>query len=154
MTADEPDSRAQLTIFTAEEQAFIETHRVARLATADARGVPHVVPIVYAFVERRFYFVVDDKPKKTRKGLRRLRNIAENRNAALVIDDYSDDWTQLAYLLVRGEAEQVEDGSEYAAVLAVLRRRYPQYRSMPLVMATHPMVRITPRQRHFWKAED
>ena len=139
-------------IFTAEQRAFAECHRVARLASADAAGAPHVIPICYALVGNHLYFVVDDKPKRTRTGLKRLRNIAENPRVALVIDDYEEDWTRLAYLLIQGEATPVADGAEYARGLEALRRRYPQYRRMRLAIATHPMIRIAPQRAHLWRA--
>jgi PPOX class probable F420-dependent enzyme len=134
------------------ERAFAEGHRVAHLATADAAGAPHVIPICYAVVREAFYFVVDEKPKRTRTALKRLRNIAANPRVALVIDDYDEDWKQLAYLLVRGRAAVVADQAEYTAGLDALRERYPQYRAMPLASATHPMVRIVPEYRHLWRA--
>src|SRR5882724_12391580 len=113
---------------TNEEHAFAEHHRVAHLATADAAGAPHVVPICYALLEDAFYFVIDEKPKRTRTGLKRLRNMAENPQVAVVIDDYEEDWTRLAYLLIQGTAEQVDDRDEYDSALSALRARYAQYR--------------------------
>jgi PPOX class probable F420-dependent enzyme len=138
--------------FSDADRAFAERHRVAHFATADATGAPHVIPICYALIGDVFYFVVDEKPKRTRTGLKRLRNIAANPRVALVIDDYDEDWTRLAYLLVRGRAAVVEESAEYATVLAALRERYPPYRTMPLASDTHPMVRIVPEHRHFWNA--
>ena len=139
-------------ILSPDARAFADRHRVAHLATADDAGAPHVIPICYAMVGADFYFVVDDKPKRTRTGLKRLRNIAANPQVALVIDDYDEDWTRLAYLLVHGAAVVVADRDEYAVALAALRERYAQYRSMPLAFATHPMVRITPVRSHLWRA--
>jgi PPOX class probable F420-dependent enzyme len=130
---------------------FILSHSVARLATADKGGQPHVIPFCYAFDGARFYFVVDEKPKRqTGKPLKRVRNILENPQVALVIDDYADDWTQLAYVLVSGTAALVEDQEEYARALVLLRDRYPQYRLMNLTFARNPMVRITPTKVHTW----
>jgi PPOX class probable F420-dependent enzyme len=139
-------------LLSPEVCAFAERHRVAHLATADATGAPHVMPICYALTGGCFYVVIDDKPKRTRTGLKRLRNIAANPQVALVIDDYDEDWRRLAYLLVQGHAAVVEDPAEYAGALAALRARYTQYRSMPLGFATHPMVRITPARLHLWRA--
>ncbi len=135
-----------------DERAFAKRHRVAHLATADVGGVPHVIPICYALVGDHFYMVIDDKPKRTRTGLKRLRNMAANPRVALVIDDYDEDWARLAYLLVHGQAALVIEGDEYARGLAALRARYPQYRAMPLVIATHPMLRITVTSTHSWRA--
>jgi PPOX class probable F420-dependent enzyme len=139
-------------MFTDEERAFIDKQRVAHLATADTDGSPHVVPIVYALVEGSFYFVIDEKPKKSRHNLKRLRNIAVNPRVAVVIDRYDEDWSRLGYLLVRGEATVVTNDNVYARVLEELRRRYPQYRQMSLKMDTNPMVGVAPFVKHFWLA--
>jgi PPOX class probable F420-dependent enzyme len=139
------------TTLSDDDRAFAERHRVAHLATADATGVPHVIPICYALVDEAFYFVIDEKPKRSRN-LKRLRNIAANPRVALLIDDYDEDWTRLAYLLVQGRAAQVDSPTEYAAVLAALRARYSQYTAMALAFVTHPMVRITPLRTHRWHA--
>jgi PPOX class probable F420-dependent enzyme len=88
---------------TSTECAFIDRHRVAHLATADARATPHVIPIVYARADDEVYFIVDEKPKRTRAGLKRLLNIAQNNKVAFIVDDYDEDWTRLAYLLIQGE---------------------------------------------------
>lgn len=130
---------------------FILSHAVARLATADKNGQPHVIPFCYAFDGERFYFVVDEKPKRqTGKPLKRIRNMLENPQVALVIDDYSDDWTQLAYVLVSGSPQVVDDEAEYATALALLRDRYPQYRTMLLSFARNTMVRISPNKILAW----
>lgn len=139
-------------ILTNAVRRFAERHRVAHLATADAAGMPHVVPICYAMIGAAFYFVVDEKPKRTRTGLKRLRNIAQNPHVAMVIDDYDEDWTRLAYVLIQGHAGRVEDRKEYATGLERLRERYPQYRSMALGFDTHQMVRIVAERVHFWCA--
>jgi len=140
-------------VVTAEAGAFADAHRVAHLATADARATPHVVPLCYARDGDRFYFVVDDKPKRgERRNLKRLRNIAENRRVALVIDDYDEDWSRLAFLLIHGDAALVDDRTEYARGLTALRARYPQYRAMPLDQTTHPLVRITATRVRLWRA--
>ena len=132
-------------------QRFILAHVVARLATSGRDGQPHVIPFCYAFDGERFYFVVDEKPKRhTGKPLKRVRNILENPQVALVIDDYVDDWTQLAYVLVNGTAAVVEDENEYARVLELLRERYSQYRLMDLTFSRNPLVRITPTKIHAW----
>ena len=136
---------------SASVQHFILTHSVARLATSGRDGQPHVIPFCYAFDGERFYFVVDEKPKRhTGKPLKRIRNILENPQVALVIDDYVEDWTQLAYVLVNGTAVPVEDENEYVRVLELLRERYPQYRLMDLTFSRNQMIRITPTKIHAW----
>ena len=77
--------------------------RVAHLATADAEGRPHVVPITFAHHDENLYFVVDDKPKRSRD-LKRLRNIAGNPRVSVLVDHYEDDWTRLWWVRVDGVA--------------------------------------------------
>jgi PPOX class probable F420-dependent enzyme len=122
------------TALTQAQIAFIEAQRVGRLATADEDGRPHVVPVCYARDGLSFYIALDAKPKRVAHArLRRVRNILANPQAALVIDRYSDDWSALAYLLVRGAAALLPPGdAEHTRVVALLRERYPQYLAMPI----------------------
>jgi PPOX class probable F420-dependent enzyme len=116
--------------------------RVGRFATASADGRPHVVPLCFAVLGGAAYSVVDEKPKTTRTGLRRLRNLAANPRASLLADHYAEDWTSLWFVMVEGEASLVTDAGEYAVALEALRLKYVQLRSMDLGPATHPMIRL------------
>jgi PPOX class probable F420-dependent enzyme len=131
---------------------FLRLARIGRLATSDRAGTPHNIPLCFWFDEdERFYFVIDQKPKRlTARGLKRMRNIAENPQVALLIDHYEEQWTALAYVLIHGEAEQVEDPSEYMLALRNLRDKYPQYRTMTLSFESNPMVRIEAVRVHVW----
>lgn len=134
-------------------RTFLARHRIARLATADRAAAPHVVPLCYARCGDRLYFVVDEKPKaETGRRLKRMRNLAANPAVALVVDDWDEDWTKLAYLLIRGRADVVTDARERARALRALRARYPQYRTMQLDGVDHPVVRIVPTHVHLWRA--
>jgi PPOX class probable F420-dependent enzyme len=140
-------------VLAPEDRAFLLRHRVARLATADRAGAPHVIPVCYAVADDALYFVVDAKPKRaTGRGLKRMRNLAENPRVALVVDDWDEDWSKLAYLLVHGEAAVVDDDAERTLALGLLRARYPQYEQMTLEGAAHPVVRITVTGTHRWRA--
>lgn len=132
-------------------RGYVLARRVARLATADGGGRPHVVPLCYAFDGAAFYFVVDDKPKRpSARPLKRIRNIEANPQVALLIDDYSEDWSRLAWVRIDGTAAIVEDPEEHARALALLRARYPQYRDMPLAFGRNPVVRIVPERARAW----
>lgn len=141
-------------VLDAAARACLARHRVARLATADADGVPHLVPLCYARVGDRLVFVVDAKPKRrTGRALKRMRNIAANPAVAFLVDDYADDWRRLAFLLVHGTAAVIDDARRRARALAALRARYPQYRAMDLDGPDHPVVAITPLRVHAWRAD-
>jgi PPOX class probable F420-dependent enzyme len=142
--------------WTADIRRFLEAHRVGHLATVDADGMPHVVPVCYAIDDAALYFVADAKPKRRpARTLKRLQNLQVNPRAALVVDHYSDDdWTRLAWVQVRGPAAIVTERDAHADALARLQARYPQYRSMVLDdPEAHPIVRITPAVVRSWHAE-
>ncbi|GIW40257.1 MAG: hypothetical protein KatS3mg076_0834 [Candidatus Binatia bacterium] len=145
-------ARSPKTSLSEDARKRIDGARVARLATSSRRGEPHVVPLCFARSGRRIYFVVDEKPKRTRTGLRRLRNIAENPRVAFLVDFYDEDWDRLAYVLVRGRAAPVREAREWRRAVALLRRRYPQYRRMPLEFSRNPVVRIEVEKVHTWSA--
>jgi PPOX class probable F420-dependent enzyme len=114
--------------------------RVARLATADAAGRPHLVPVVFAVQGDVVYSVVDAKPKRT-TALRRLRNVAENPSVALLVDHYDDaDWGALWWVRADGVARVLgaEAGAgraEASRAVDLLRARYPQQRAVGAVLA-------------------
>jgi PPOX class probable F420-dependent enzyme len=109
---------------------------VARLATADADGRPHVVPITFAVSGDRVYSVVDAKPKRT-INLRRLRNVRENPAVSLLVDHYDDaDWNALWWVRADGTARVLEpqlDEAQHA--IELLRRRYPHQHAVGPVLA-------------------
>jgi PPOX class probable F420-dependent enzyme len=122
-------------------QAFVRSHRVARLATVDAAGQPLVVPICYVVQGETLYSPIDAKPKRVSVArLKRLQNIRANPRVAVLIDDYSEDWAQLAYVLLQGRAEIITAGEAFTQAVAALRDKYPQYRSMPI--EANPMIAV------------
>src|SRR5258707_4696148 len=132
---------------------FIAAARLAHLATADAAGAPHNVPLCYWFDGERIYFAIDEKHKRQGGlGLKRMRNIAENPRVAVVIDHYEEDWSQLAYVMIRGQARVVEDPEEYIVALRHLRDKYLLYRGMTLTPEKNPIVKIEPERVHVWGA--
>ncbi len=119
-------------MLTDEQRRFLEGQRVARLATADAAGAPHVVPVCFALIADKLYIAIDEKPKgPPDAGLKRLRNIAVNPAVALVADHYDDaDWSRLGWVMVRGRAEILRAGAEYRLAQDAVRARYPQVAAM------------------------
>ncbi len=140
----ESNSAVALPALTDNHRRFLEAQRVAHLATADAQGKPHVVPVCFAVSGNSIYITMDDKPKRTDSAvLKRLRNIAENPAVALVADRYDDaDWSRLGWVMVRGNAEILGAGSEHAAAQQLLRNRYPQMEAMALEKHSVIAIRI------------
>lgn len=127
---------------------LIHELRVARLATVTQAGVPHIVPVCYAYHGGRFFIPIDEKPKTT-TNLARLRNIVANPRIALLFDRYDDDWTRLAWVRADGEASVLDTGDAEPAALSALRLRYEQYRVMPLEQL--PLIVIQPVSVSSWR---
>ncbi|MFZ3236520.1 MAG: TIGR03668 family PPOX class F420-dependent oxidoreductase [Stellaceae bacterium] len=123
-----------------DQICFVEHRRIGHLATADASGAPHVVPVCFVVKNEAVYITIDQKPKGDPRALKRLRNIAANPSAALAVDHYDEDWTRLGWVMLRGHAEILDSGAEHDMAQKLLRERYPQYRRMEL--ADLPVIAI------------
>lgn len=112
-----------------EARARFAGARVARLATADARGRPHLVPVCFALAGDTAYIAIDAKPKRT-LALKRLANLAANPAAALLADHYDDaDWSRLWWARADGAGRILHgEDPERERALALLADRYAQYR--------------------------
>ena len=140
---------------TESQTRFLADTRVARLATADADGRPHAIPVCFAYADLGYggeaiYIVLDRKPKTAElTRLRRVRNILANPQAALVVDHYDEDWRDLRYILVSCRAGLLNgDEPEAASAVALLREKYPQYRDMAL--EGNPVIKLTPERYTAW----
>jgi PPOX class probable F420-dependent enzyme len=120
----------------AEARGRFAAARVARLATADGAGVPHLVPVVFAVDGDRVYMVTDAKPKRT-TALRRLSNVRENPAVALLVDHYDDsDWSRLWWVRADGLGRVVgPEEPEAVHAVGLLAARYPQQRATGAVLA-------------------
>lgn len=130
------------------QRHFLDAGRVAHLATADAGGAPHVVPVCYAIADATLYVTIDEKPKRRDVPLQRLRNILANPEAAVTVDRWDEDWARLAWVMLRGRAEILHDGAEHDRAQALLRARYPQYRAMDL--APLPVIALRIKRATSW----
>jgi PPOX class probable F420-dependent enzyme len=119
---------------------------VARLATVDPDGRPHLVPITFALREDTLYSAVDAKPKRSRT-LRRIENARRRPDVTVLVDHYDDDWTRLWWVRLRGRARVLDGGDEAVRALALLTAKYEQYRE---VAPGLPVLAIEIEEWHGW----
>ena len=134
-------------------RAFLLAQPRAVLGTTRADGRPRLVPICFALVDEFIVSVIDSKPKSTTdpRALARVRDLLVRPGVSLLVDRWSDDWSQLAWLRVDGRARLVEPGDEgHDAALDALVERYDAYRSMPLSSA--PVILIERERTVAWGA--
>ncbi len=103
---------------------------VARLATVDPDGRPHLVPIAFALLGDTLYSAVDAKPKRSRV-LRRIENARERPDVTVLVDHYEDDWTRLWWVRLQGRARVLDGDDESVRALEALAAKYEQYRDEP-----------------------
>jgi PPOX class probable F420-dependent enzyme len=136
-------------MLSSEHVAFLASQRVGRLATADARGNPHVVPVCFAIEHDTLYVTIDEKQKRaSARPLKRLRNMIDNPSVAFVADRYDEDWRRLGWVMLRGRADILADGPEHDRAQVLLRERYPQYRIMQL--AELPVIALRVERATSW----
>jgi PPOX class probable F420-dependent enzyme len=138
---------------SASARELLATARVAHLATADQYARPLVVPIVFVWEEPLLYTPLDRKPKRDDDwhALRRVRNIETNGRVAVVVDRYSEDWSQLAWVLLEGVATILESGEERDSAAMLLLAKYAQYEKLPL--EGRPIVRMQIERSVEWSSE-
>jgi PPOX class probable F420-dependent enzyme len=129
-------------------RALVAEARVARLATTEPGGRPHLVPLCFALEGDILYSAVDQKPKRSRR-LKRLENIRRHPEVTVLVDHYEEDWSRLWWVRLRGEARVVEEGAECEHALALLEAKYDQYRAEP---PAGPVLVLEVREWLAWSA--
>lgn len=134
------------------ERAYLEAARVGRLATVDDRGGPHAVPVCFAIAETALVTPIDEKPKSAAPTeLARVRHIRADPRVTLVVDHYTEDWSALGWVQVRGTASiRHPSTTNHGDAVAALREKYRQYESHDL--ESRPIIALSPRRVQSWGA--
>ena len=128
-----------------EGKEILDSERRAVLTTADGEGRPHAVPVVFAVYNDDIVTPIDRKPKTTR-ALGRRKNIEQNPHVALLVDRWSEEWTELAWVMIRGTAS-VQPAERSTGEVEAIIARYRQYRD---TLEGSEIIRIVPRRISWW----
>jgi PPOX class probable F420-dependent enzyme len=115
----------------------------------DEEGAPRVLPVTFVVAEGRIWSAIDQKPKRAGE-LARLRYLRRDPRAALTVDQYSDDWEELAWVQVLGTV-RILDQAEGALGLGALSAKYEQYREK---RPPGPLLALRPERYLWWRAAD
>jgi len=145
-------------ILTPAALAFLADARRATLATIDPDGLPRLVPICLVLAPGEaaaapvLYTPLDEKPKTVAdpRALARVRDILVRPDVTVLIDRWSEDWTELAWLRVAGQAALLEPDAIPPGIVAQLRTKYPQYEAHDL--ESRPLIRIAIERAASWGA--
>ncbi len=138
-------------IITPAIEEIIERARVARLATIDSELKPHLVPVVFVFDGNHFFIPVDEKRKTAKpEKLKRMRNIQDNPNVTLLIDEYSEDWTKLVFVMIQGKASVATKEEENIHVRQAYKKLMTKYIQYQKVGVGEMCIIITPKKVASW----
>ena len=137
---------------------LLATWPVGRLAMVSADGGgPWVTPVVFAPAGGSAWTPIDGKPK-TGGPLARLANAAADPRAALLLDEYSEDWSRLWWVRIDGSVRIHRAGPEpsppVAEAIAALRAKYPQYREVPLFSGPPTLLELMITRIRGWQAAE
>jgi len=90
---------------TKTEKDFIQPMRVVRLATVDADGSAHNVPVCPLVDTDSIYF-------GTERNARKILNIKANPRVTVVFDEYTEAWDYLRGAMIQGTA-RIGNASEF-----------------------------------------
>ena len=135
---------------------IIDKTTVARLATVDAECKPYLVPVVFVFDNDCYFIPIDEKIKRSKpENLKRVKNIEQNPNVALLIDEYNEDWTKLQFIMIQGKAsiiggKELEQNEQVLLEKAhkLLSAKYVQYQEIGI---GEYVIMIAPQKVITWK---
>lgn len=139
-------------------KTIIDKARVARLATIDSECKPHLIPVVFVFDNYSYFIPIDEKTKRSRpEKLKRAKNIQQNSNVTLLIDDYNENWRKLYFIMIQGKASIIGGKQLEQNELLLLEKahkllfdKYLQYQKIGI---GEYVIMIIPQKVITWKNE-
>ena len=123
---------------------FLALQRIAHVATANPRGIPHVVPVCLVVEAGRLYFA-------SGKTGRKVEDLRVNPQVAVSADEYTETWGRLRGIVVSGTAQVHARNSTFRRIRRRLYAKYPQYPAeAALGDRDSIVVEITPRRVFAW----
>jgi PPOX class probable F420-dependent enzyme len=135
-----------------QERELLADARRATLGTVDPEGRPRLVPICFVVLEDVLWTPLDEKPKAVADphALARVRDIEARSEVAVLVERWSEDWTDLAWLRLRGRAAVIEPDQVPSGIIQALRGKYPQYERHDL--EHRPVIRVELERMTSWFA--
>jgi nitroimidazol reductase NimA-like FMN-containing flavoprotein (pyridoxamine 5'-phosphate oxidase superfamily) len=100
---------------------FVERARVCRVATARPSGEPHLVALCHVFDGDRTVYVDIGRESVN------FRILAANPQAALLVDEYDENWALLKGVLLRCDVEDATEAEQDRA-WEMIRAKFPQHK--------------------------
>lgn len=143
-------------VLSEREIDLLQSTRRAVLATIADDGAPRLVPISFAFDGGAIYSALDEKRKSVAdpRDLARVHDIQLRPRVSVLVDEWSEDWSELGWLRVLGSARLIgpndESAPDHAHAIGLLRAKYKQYARHAL--EARPVIRIEIERSRSWFA--
>ena len=123
------------------EESFLTQNEVCRVATSH-KDIPHVTTVNYCYIDKFIYFATDYDTRK-------YRNLEQNRNIGIIIDNYSSSVNNQA-VIIQGMVEFIERGNEFIKLYKIFDDRFDWVRNDPWKEGEAPFVKVIPRSKASW----
>ncbi len=98
---------------------FLEEGRLLRIASVDKNGSPCIAPFCYWIQDEMVYIL-------TRPETKTARNLRRNPEAAILVDYYDEDWSQLKFCMIKGKTTLIENKENILKYYSIRGKKYPQ----------------------------
>lgn len=124
---------------------FLKKQKILHLATIDNKGTPHLVPVWYKYIGKKFYIGTNTKTSKA-------KNIAKNNKVCFCID--AGVWSPIDGVMGTGRAKLIKDGDEVKKIASQILLRYFKTlkgrSAKQLLDQTNCIIEITPLRVTSW----
>ena len=130
-----------------EVKQFLSKGRILRLATVDARGVPHITPVWYIYDGSKFYILTSRRSRK-------VENILGKDTVSLCVDVGEGYWERRA-VVVWGKGRVLEDAGTVKEKGVQILGKYFRDMNHPTAqrLLTSPgnvIIEVTPERTTSW----
>ena len=127
------------------EEKFVKKQKILHLATIDHKGMPHLVPVWYKYIGKKFYIGTNTRTAKA-------KNITRNNKVCFCID--VGIWHPIDGVMGTGKAKIIKDSDTVKKIAKQILLRY--FKSLKgksakeLLDQTDCIIEITPLKTKSW----
>ena len=129
-----------------KREKFLKTEKILRLSTIDDKGNPHIVPVWYAYIEKKFYIGTNTSTKKA-------KNLKKNKKVSFCID-VGINAPNIYGVMGNGSAKLILEKTKVTKYARKILSRY--YKTLQnkaaqeLLDDTNCIIEITPKKISQW----
>lgn len=127
------------------KEVLLKKQKILHLATIDSRGTPHLVPVWYKKISKKFYIGTNTKTAKA-------KNISKNSKVCLCID--VGVWHPIDGIMITGKAKIIKEQDAVKKIAGQILLRYfkslKEKSAKQLLEQTNCIIEIIPTKTTSW----